>query len=403
MEKLITVSKNHQHSLAVKVLYLITGIMLTIYMLGMHVLTSHAEGALSMTTPYSDITAQAGDSLSFDLDMLSSQGTSNAKLSVANIPDGWSGYFKGGNYQISSVSVTDKLPETVPSFNLDVPATAKEGSYKISLLADAGNGVSTTLDLNIAIKNHSAGQSTYTIQYPEQEGAAGTAFTFSGTLDNKGVADSSYHLSTQAPSGWTVAYKPSDGSSQVNSINVKSGASETLSISVTPPSDVAAGDYNISLGAVSSSETLSTKVKVTITGTYNLAVSTPNQVLSMDAYSNHKSDITMSITNNGNVALNNIALSSSGPDNWKIEFDKDTIDTLAAGQTKKVVCHVTPNSSAITGDYMATIKATTSNTTASADVRVTVKTRTIWGVIAVVLILAVCGGLGYVVKKYGRR
>lgn len=386
-----------------QVLYLIGAMLLVLYLVGLHALTSHAEGALSMTTPYSDITTQAGQTISFDLDMLSGSGDISAKLSASGLPKGWSGYFKGGNYEIGSATFTGTLPSTLPTYNLSIPADAKDGSYTINLLADAGNGVTAALPLNVTIKSQAAGQSTYTIQYPEQQGATGNSFSFSGTITNNSSKDTTYNLSTQAPSGWTVTYTPSDGSSQINSIDVASGASEALKISVTPPTDCDAGDYNIALGAVSSTETLSAKCKVTITGTYNLTVSTPDQVLSMDAYANHRSDITMTVTNNGNVDLTNVALSTEGPDNWKLEFDKDTIDSLAAGETKNVVCHVTPNSSAITGDYMATMKATAGNTTATADVRVTVKTRTIWGVIAVLLIIAVCGGLGYVVKKYGRR
>lgn len=403
MEKSISVSKNRQHVRSLHILYFVCGLLLTFYMLGMHVLTSHAQGALTMSTPYSDLTVQAGETLSFDLDMLSSSGTVNAKLSAANLPDGWSGYFKGGSYEIGSASVTDKLPETVPTYNLTIPAKAKDGTYTITLLADAGNGISSSLDLHITVKAQAAGQSTYTVQYPEQEGASGNSFSFSGTIANNSSQDATFNLSTQAPSGWTVSYTASDGNTKINSIDVASGASQAVTIAVAAPSDCDAGDYNISLGAVSSTETLSSKLKVTITGTYNLTVSTPNQVLSMDAYANHKSDITMSVTNNGNVDLNNISLSSEGPTNWKMEFEKDTIDTLKAGETKTVVCHVTPDSSAITGDYLATIKATTDGTTATTDIRVTVKTRTIWGVIAILLIVGVCGGLGYVVKKYGRR
>lgn len=403
MEKLISISKNQQHSLTVKVLYLITGILLTFYLCGTHVMTSHAANGLTMTTQYSDITVQAGDNLTFDLDMLYTGGTCNAKLSVSNLPDGWEGYFKGDSYEISSVSVTDTLPETEPSFYLTVPDTAEEGTYTITLLADAGDDVSATLDLNVTVQAQAASASTYTVQYPEQEGSSDSTFSFTGTIANNGVADSSYSLSTQAPTGWTVTYAPSGDTTQINSIDVASGSSEALTISVAPPSDVEPGDYNISLGAASSAETLSETLTITITGTYDLTVSTPDQVLSMDAYANHESDITIDVTNNGNVDLSNVALSSDGPDDWDIEFETDTIDTLAAGDTQEVVCHVTPDSTAITGDYLATITATADDTTASTDIRVTVKTRTIWGIIAVLLIVAVCAGLGYIVKKYGRR
>ena len=68
-----------------------------------------------------------------------------------------------------------------------------------------------------------------------------------------------------------------------------------------------------------------------------------------------------------------------------------------------MIAHVEPSSDAITGDYAATFTARTDETSDSAEFRVSVKTQTVWGFIAIVIILCVAGGLGYVFKKYGRR
>ena len=68
-----------------------------------------------------------------------------------------------------------------------------------------------------------------------------------------------------------------------------------------------------------------------------------------------------------------------------------------------MIVHVTPDADAITGDYAASFTASCEETSASADFRVSVKTSTVWGIVAIVIILCTVGGVGYVFRKYGRR
>ena len=64
---------------------------------------------------------------------------------------------------------------------------------------------------------------------------------------------------------------------------------------------------------------------------------------------------------------------------------------------------MTPGDSAIAGDYVCTFTASCSETSADAEFRVSVKTQTIWGIVAVLIILALIAGVAAVFKKYGRR
>ena len=57
----------------------------------------------------------------------------------------------------------------------------------------------------------------------------------------------------------------------------------------------------------------------------------------------------------------------------------------------------------LTGDYVTTFTASCSETSADAQFRVSVKTSTVWGVAAVVIILALIAAVAAVFKKYGRR
>lgn len=176
-----------------------------------------------------------------------------------------------------------------------------------------------------------------------------------------------------------------------------------ITIDVTPPETIQEGEYTIPCTAVSASETLTTELTVTIIGTYDLSVSTPSGNLSLDAYANAEKSFTLTVMNTGNVDLTNINLSSSLPTDWEADFSESTIDTLEAGATKEVTVNLTPSSDAITGDYVATITASTDEASADASFRVSIKTHTSWGIAAVVIILALLACLGVVFKKYGRR
>ena len=132
-------------------------------------------------------------------------------------------------------------------------------------------------------------------------------------------------------------------------------------------------------------------------------MSTPSGNLSFDAYANDEKTITLSVTNNGNVDLQNLNLTSSAPTGWEVTFDESTIDLLEAGSTKEVSAHVTPGEDVMTGDYVTTITVSTEETSDSAEFRVSVKTRTSWGMIAVGIILILVIFLARIFKKYGRR
>ena len=362
-----------------------------------------AAGGLELYTDYPGISVKAGDSQTISMNVSNSSGSSlDADLSILSMPEGWEGYFSGNGSQISRVHVENGAEAPV-TFNLEIPEDAAEGDYTVQLQAASDTGLTDVTDLVFSIQEVQYGQGSFEAEYPEQEGASGTAFSFSTTLVNNSAADQSYSLAAQAPAGWQVSFQPSGETTQVASIEVAAASSQGLTVEVTPPENVEAGDYTIPIRAASASDTLETELTVTITGTYALELSTPSGLLSFDAHANKESDVTLSITNNSNVDLQNITLTSSAPTDWTVTFDESSIDVLEAGATQEITAHVTPGDSAMTGDYVTTITASCSEASDSADFRVSVKTDTVWGIVAIVIILALVAGVGAVFKKYGRR
>lgn len=367
-------------------------------------LTAKAAGGIELSTAYPGITVKAGEAVSVNLDLENTSGSAfDAALSTVSMPEGWEGYFSGGGKQISKVHAPNGETVSGVTFQMTIPKDAAEGTYQVQLSAAADSGISDTATLDFTISENEYGQSSFTTEYPSQEGPSGTTFTFNTTLVNNGADTQSYSLSAQAPSGWQVSFKPSGEVTQIAAIDIDSAGTQGISVTVIPPENVEAGEYKIPITAVSSKETMNLDLNVNITGTYGLTVTTPTGLLSLDTSAGKESAVTLNVMNTSNVPLENISLTSSAPAGWTVEFDNSTIESLDAGATKEVVAHITPGEDAMTGDYVTSISASVAETSASAEFRVTVKTATVWGIVAIAVIAALIAGLGYVFKKYGRR
>jgi uncharacterized membrane protein len=68
-----------------------------------------------------------------------------------------------------------------------------------------------------------------------------------------------------------------------------------------------------------------------------------------------------------------------------------------------VTAFITPDGKAIAGDYVVSLTASASETSANADIRVTVHTSTLWGLVGALIVVGVISWVGWTFNKYGRR
>ena len=362
-----------------------------------------AEPYIELSTQYPALTVKAGDSLTFDLDLDNYSGVSqDITLSVAEIPEGWEGTFSAGSNQVSVVHVKNQATNSEVSFAVDGPLETADGEYIIRLAAQ-GEDFADEMEIALTVSAEEIGESSFTAEYPSQEGDATTDFTFSATLINNTLSTQNYSFTSNAPSGWQVSFQPSGESTSVAALDVEARTTQAMDISVTPPENVEAGTYEIPVTATSVNESMPITLSVTITGSYGLTLSTPSGRLSLDAYANQESAVQLSLTNTGNSDLTNVNLTSSAPTGWTVRFANETIDIIEAGATVETTMYITPGEDAMSGDYATTITARNSDANDSVDFRITVKTETIWGLtgIGVIVVLAVV--IGIVMRKYGRR
>ena len=363
--------------------------------------TAVTSSGITMSTDFPGVSVEAGDSLSFDLDFTNSGSGELLTLSSSDLPDGFEGYFQGDGNSVSSAYVKTGGAEDLLTYIVTIPETAEDGTYDITLYAK-GSSKSASLTLSITVSEIDLGASTFTTDYVDQEGESGSSFTFESTVSNNSIADQTFEISSDAPDGWYVSFTADDGSTRVTSVDVGGLSSTDISISVTSPEGADAGTYSIPVTVTSDSESMSLDLTVTITGSYDISLTTQNSTVSFDVKTNTETSVVLEVTNNGNMELTDINLTASAPTDWEVDFSETTIESLGAGETKQVTAYVTPADTAISGDYVISMTAESEETSYSVSFRVTAETQTIWGIVGILVIVAILACLAWVFKKFGR-
>jgi len=175
-------------------------------------------------------------------------------------------------------------------------------------------------------------------------------------------------------------------------------------VTAKAPSGAAAGKYPITVTATSGSTKVVTNLEVDVTGSYSMTLATPNQVLSTHGSAGSEIDQQLTITNTGTAPLANVSITSTPPSGWTVTFSPaPPFSSIAPNQSQTVTAKIVPSSDAIAGDYSITFNASNDQANASQDLRVTVETSILFGLIGVAAIIAVLAVLWFVFQRYGRR
>jgi uncharacterized membrane protein len=354
-----------------------------------------AADAVTVTTPFPAIVAEPGSSASFKLAL-----TVPTALKADGVPSGWTARFRGGGSVVDGAYVDPKTPPEV-TLSVDIPDGTAAGTSTIRVVATGSSGTST-LSLSIRVAEKAAGDVTLTSDFPELRGPSTTTFTFNLTLSNDTATESPFSMDATGPDGWIVAAKPA-GQAQATSTVVPAGGTTSIAVSATPAADVAAGSFPIKVTVSGAGKTVTTDLTVTVTGTFGLTVSTPDQVLSTTANAGSPKTFQVTVTNTGTAPVTAIKPSFSAPTGWTVTFAPETVDAIAPQAAQTLTATITPSADAIAGDYELTVTAKGAEATDNVSIRVRVETPQIWWIAGVVLILAVFAGLYWVFRTYGRR
>lgn len=189
----------------------------------------------------------------------------------------------------------------------------------------------------------------------------------------------------------------------VTSVSLEPNDTQDIKVEAIPPQNVEADTYQIPISASTSNSSAELTLEAVITGSYDLKISTPNEVLSDRVTAGRSKKVEIVVTNTGTSPLIDVELDAETPSNWEVEFDTETVHELAPGASETVTATISAPKDAIAGDYVVEFTATTDQAKSEMVYRVSVETSTLWGIVAVLIIAGVVVGLYFIIRKYGRR
>lgn len=354
--------------------------------------------SLGMTTPYPNVAVEAGDQANFDLAIVAPEPTP-VSLDVTDLPDGWTGVFRGGGFEIDGVTAGPEAPDV--SLDVGVPVDTADGTYDIEVTTSDGDS-SVSLALRVRVSAQAGGEVLLTPDFPGLRVPAGETASFSVELRNDTPSDLEFELGSAGPAGWEVTAEPTT-EPQATTIQVDSGSTAQVTVEATSPPGADAGQFPISVQATSPETQVQTEMIVEIVGSFSIDLTTADQRLSTEVSADGSSEVPLVITNTGTAPILGIELTSTAPTNWDVTFAEPAIAELGAGQSVNVAATVTPSDQAIAGDYVITFRANSDEASTEVDIRTTVNPSALWGFVGIALIVLTLAGLAWVFRRFGRR
>ncbi|MEW6623332.1 MAG: NEW3 domain-containing protein [Bacillota bacterium] len=361
------------------------------------------QTGIELMTQFPSIAGTAGEDITFSIKIKNYGSRSELiNLEVSSKPQEWVTTLRGRGRNIQQVMVEGGGSENVDLI-VKIPDNVEIGDYPLTIAAVSERGSKSTLALNISISHERLGDDRLSARYIELKGPNDATFDFRLDLKNNSSTEQLYSLGVQLGPGWQATFTPANERQQVASISVKPGESRGIDVKITPPVTVKEGEYTILVEAISPTSRVTEELKIIISGTYDLEFTTSTGRLNADVIAGRETKVNLEAKNNGSAPLNNINFSSKQPNNWAVTFEPDTIEVLQPGESRQITATISADAKAIAGDYVVSLTASTKEVRSSADLRVTVKTSTLWGLVGVIIVVGVIAGLYHVFRKYGRR
>ncbi len=366
------------------------------------------ERSIQMSAEFPGVEVPPGQTVTMNL-LFDNKGRTNENVdvSIAAIPKGWKARLKSEQYTITGVSVPWGEQKTV-IFEAEPDKTVKPGDYTFDIEAKTADGqFKMAQPILVKVRERQAGAETrgvrLTTSYPVLRGSSDASFEFSVDVESKLDRDAVFDLSAQAPEGWETNFKPAYETKYITSLRLKANSSQTVAIQVKPVMNAKAGEYPIIMRVASGDAKAEAKLMVVLTGTYALDAGTPSGLLTLDARQGKPSVASIFVKNTGSATLQGITFMSFKPENWKVEFKPEKLDSLDPNDVKQVEVTITPYEEALVGDYSVGLGINTEKASKNLEFRVTVKASTAWGWIGIGIIVLVVLGLTGLFHFLGRR
>ena len=353
--------------------------------------------SLRLYTPYPEITVPPGETIDYSIDLINNGASiATAEVTVDGIPETWSYTLRSGGWSARRISV---LPGEKKTLNLKVelPYDIDKGSYTFRVLARNH----AVLPITIEVSEKGTVKTEFTADQGNMQGHATSNFNYKTKLENQTGEKQLYALTSHAPRGWTVVFKPNY--QQASSVEIEPGQSKDISVEIKPPYNVKAGKYTIPVMATTGSSSARLELEADISGSYGVELTTPDGRLSEKITAGRRRNLELMVRNSGSTDLNSVRMTAVKPRGWEVTFTPDTIPFIAAGESTQIRAEVKAYGKAIPGDYVINLTAQTPEINADASFRMSVRTPLLWGWLGILIILSAIGTVYWLIRKYGRR
>lgn len=369
------------------------------------------ERLVTMAVEYPGIELPAGEDVEMDI-IFHNTGKSaeNVDVWVAKAPDDWKTVIKTYKFTVTGVHVPSGETKSL-DFEAEPSEDVQPGKYEFQIEAQTRDGVFKMAEtIVVTVKEKVEKEEPkdskdikLNTTYPVLRGPTDVKFEFSVEVDSDLDEDAVFDLSAEGPKGWEINFKPGYESKYITSLQIKANQSKNVSVEIKPSVLAEAGTYPIKMRVTAGEAKAEIDLMVELTGTYKLEAGTPNGLLSLDAKQGKPANVSFYVKNTGSAPNTNISFMSFKPENWKVEFTPEQIDSLEPGALQQVETAITPYEEALIGDYSVAVEIRGEKASKTLEFRTSVKASAVWGWIGIAIIVVVIVGLTGLFRWLGRR
>lgn len=364
--------------------------------------------SISVFPEYTGVLSEEGEGVSIDVKVHNGgrQGE-NIDLQVTTLPKGWDAWFKTYSYGVTGVYVESDSTKSL-TLRAEPDESVGPGVYTFGIRGSTHDGkltTSTQVVINAKAKKEAKKVRGVNIvtSYPVLRGPTEAEFEFSLEVENKLDKDTIFNLMAEGPENWDINFKPAYEDKFISSLRSKEGQSQTVAVAVKPNALAEPGEYPIRVKISSPDAKGEAELKVILTGTYRLDVGTAEGLLSLEAVKGEEANLSVYVKNSGSATLDNLTFMSVKPENWKVTFNPEKVDTLNPGELKQIEVSITPADEALVGDYSVILRAEAGKISKPIELRITARASAAWAWIGIGIILLVVAGLVVLFVRLGRR
>ena len=355
-----------------------------------------AAGDIEIYTTNTKISVPPGESVDYSIDVINnSHETKRCNIRISGVPKSWTYIFESGAYNVQQIAILPGEKKKL-SLKVEVPLKVNKGNYYIKVYA--GN---VSLPLVINVSKQGSYKTEFTTDQANMEGHSKSTYSFRANLKNRTGEKQLYSLKSKTERGWKVSFKLTG--KQATSVEIEPNSAKDIVVEITPPQNVSEGTYKIPVIATNNITSAELEFEVVVTGTYDMALSTPQGLVSTKITAGDEKKIELLVSNTGSAVLSNVKLTTGKPSGWKVSFEPTEVPNIVAGGSTHIIATVKADKNAIAGDYVLNITASAPEVSSKLAFRVAVKTPMIWGWIGIFIILIAIGSIIYLFRKYGRR